>query len=334
MIINKKIACSLCFTLLTGSLFAESKLDINLGSEYALSNMERSTPETHELYRRTSSKNGFFGLEAHNKNFFLPISYGKDKPPRVSNTYPMGDPSNPEETMHEKNMEVEFQFSLKTQLLYNTIGLHEYVFAAYTQKAWWQAYSESAPFREMNYEPEIYMYIPAERNFENSIGLHALKVGFVHESNGHDGYQSRSWNRVYLTGVWQWDNLFVSTRAWYRISEDDKPDGYFDGTSPGGLEPNAKGDDNPDIYNYLGYGDIKVDYLYGKNQFGLLLRNNLRFDSENKGAVEFNWMYPIANSKNTFWYVKMFHGYGESLIDYNREVTKGSVGFSFSRGLF
>ncbi len=320
--------------VLASTLCAESRLDINEGSEYALSAMDTDTPETKELYKRTSDKNGYFGLEAYQKNFFLPISYGKDKPPRISNSYPVGDPANPEAPFHEKNMEVEFQFSLKTQLLYNTLGWHEYVYAGYTQRAWWQAYSESAPFREINYEPELFMYIPAERNFENDMGLKAVKVGFLHQSNGHDGYQSRSWNRVYLTGMWQWGNLFMSTRAWYRIPEDDKPDGYFDGTSPGGLEPNAKGDDNPDIYNYLGYGDIKVDYLYGKAQIGLLLRNNLRMDKKNKGAVELNYTYPILNSKNTFWYVKLFHGYGESLIDYNREVSKASVGFSFSRGLF
>lgn len=73
--------------------------------------------------------------------------------------------------------------------------------------------------------------------------------------------------------------------------------------------------------------------MYGKNQFGLLLRNNLDFD-DNKGAIEFTYSYPFFNSPNTYWYVKIFTGYGESLIDYNVDVTKASIGFSFSGGIF
>ena len=84
----------------------------------------------------------------------------------------------------------------------------------------------------------------------------------------------------------------------------------------------------------MGYGDIKVDYLYGKSQIGVLLRNNLRFNSQNKGGIELNYLYPIAGSKNTYWYAEVFHGYGQSLVDYNREVTKVSAGFAFSRGMF
>lgn len=80
--------------------------------------------------------------------------------------------------------------------------------------------------------------------------------------------------------------------------------------------------------------DINIAYLHKKHQFGLMLRNNLRFDSDNKGAVEFTYAYPLFNSPNTSLYVKLFNGYGESLIDYNQNVTKASIGFSFSNGLF
>lgn len=98
------------------------------------------------------------------------------------------------------------------------------------------------------------------------------------------------------------------------------------------IEQASDGDDNPDIEDYLGSGDIKISYLYGRSQLGLLLRNNLKL-SDNKGAVEFSFSYPFFNSPNTFWYTKAFTGYGESLIDYNVNVTKVSFGFSFSRGL-
>jgi len=45
-------------------------------------------------------------------------------------------------------------------------------------------------------------------------------------------------------------------------------------------------------------------------------------------------MYPFFGSTNMYWYTKIFSGYGESLIDYDRSITKASFGFSFSRGLF
>ena len=136
--------------------------------------------------------------------------------------------------------------------------------------------------------------------------------------------------------MWQWDNLFVATRVWYRIKEDRKPDWFYDQDPNYGAEDiqaQSDGDDNPDITDYLGYGDIKIDYLYKKHQIGLLLRNNLDFD-DNKGAIELNYSYPLLGSPNTSIYVKLFNGYGESLIDYNVNVTKASIGFSFSNGIF
>jgi phospholipase A1 len=59
----------------------------------------------------------------------------------------------------------------------------------------------------------------------------------------------------------------------------------------------------------------------------------LDFD-DNKGAIAIDWSRPMPYAKDSFWYVKVFSGYGESLIDYNRHINKLSLGFSFSRGLF
>lgn len=307
---------------------------IERGNEYALAKMDTSTPETKKLLNSITD-DGFFGLQPYHTNFLLPISYGKDKPLRMSSsTHPNNIPSGAEsEYIYDKNMEVEFQFSLKKQLSYDLFGFNEYINVAYTQKVWWQLYTDSGPFRETNYLPEVFVNVPTSKDIDDAIGLKGVVFGFLHESNGQEGYRSRSWNRLYVSGVWQWKNLFLSTRAWYKIPESDKPDGYYTGSL--GIDgANASGDDNPDITKYLGYGDIKIDYLYKKSQFGLLLRNNLRLGEANKGAIEFNYSVPFLDSPNTFWYLKLFHGYGESLIDYNRDVTKIAFGFSFSRGLF
>lgn len=307
---------------------------IQRGNEYALAKMDRSTPETKKLLKSIMS-DSFFGLQPYATNFLLPLSYGWQKPPRTYESIPPNEVSTSPgvSSTHDKRTEIEFQLSVKKQLSYDLFGFNEYINIAYTQKVWWQRYAYSGPFRETNYLPEVFVSLPTSQKISESAGLKGLQLGFLHESNGQEGYRSRSWNRLYATGRWQWKNLFVATRVWYRLPEDEKPAEYYAG-SMGAEGANEEGDDNPDIQNYMGYGDIKLDYLYKNSQFGLLLRNNLRRASENKGAVEFNYSYPFMDSSNTFWYIKLFKGYGESLIDYNRDVTKAAVGLSFSRGLF
>jgi len=311
------------------------------GREYALQKLDTDTPETKSLLGSLLSGN-YFGLESYKTNYFLPISYATHKyPRRASNGAPNQQltPLQKNYEYYDNNTEVEFQLSLKKPLTYNLFGWNEYIDFAYTQKVWWQLYSDSGPFRETNYLPEIFMNVPTSEAIDEASGLKAVKFGFLHESNGQDGYRSRSWNRLYVTGLWQWDNLFLATRVWYRIPESLKSGNYYnsDGTEPDGTtptDPNAAGDDNPHMYRYMGYGDINIEYLIGKHQVGSMLRYNFGAGGKERGAVEAHWSYPFFSSANTFWYAKVFSGYGESMIDYNRNVTKTSFGFSFSRGLF
>ena len=308
------------------------------GAEYALLKMDTKTPETEKIMSSLIDGN-FFGLEPYKENFILPISYASNKYPRISagTHYNNYTPEQKKYDQYDKNTETEFQISLKKRLTYNLFGFNEYITFAYTQKVWWQLYADSAPFRETNYLPELFMSVPSSQNIDDKYGLKVMKYGFIHESNGQEGYRSRSWNRLYTTANWQWDNIFLSTRIWYRIAEDEKYDGYYEGkvNLVTGLEhPNYDGDDNPNMYKYMGYGDIKLSYLYNKHQFNSLFRYNFGAGGMNRGAIDASWSYPFFNSENTFWYVKFFSGYGESLIDYDRSVTKTSFGFSFSRGLF
>ena len=114
----------------------------------------------------------------------------------------------------------------------------------------------------------------------------------------------------------QFSNLFVIPRIWYRIPE------------------NVNKDDNPDIYKYYGYGDLSLFYPYKKHTFELRIRNNIKFNSQNKGATELNWTFPLPellSTSNSYGFLKIFSGYGESLIDYNRENNKIGIGIAFSR---
>lgn len=282
---------------------------------FLLQKIDKIDADAKSLIERYLSSD--FGLYAYKTNYILPFSSSLTKYPYWSENGIVSDSQT-----YNKKYEAEFQISLRKPLSFNLLGLNEAVIFAYTQKVWWQIYSPSSPFRETNYEPEIFITFPTPENIDKISGLKGVRLGFVHESNGRSKLQSRSWNRIYLGSMWQSGNLFTYFRMWHRIQEDDK-------VSPTDLN----GDDNPDITDYMGYGDISISYLYKKQQFSLLLRNNLHFN-DNKGALIVDWSLPLPYAKDSFWYVKFFSGYGESLIDYNRHVDKVALGFSFSRGLF
>ena len=162
---------------------------IKEGAAFVLAKMDTDTPETKSFL--TSFLDGdFFGLQPYHSNYILPISYSKDKPNRISPIYGNNLPGGYD--TYNKNTEVAFQLSLKKPLTYDLFGMNEFIIAAYTQKVWWQLYDESGPFRETNYLPEIFMSIPTSQSIDDSTGLKMVKLGFIHESNGQEGYRSRS----------------------------------------------------------------------------------------------------------------------------------------------
>ena len=237
---------------------------------------------------------GDFGLYPYRKNYLLPATYDLNK------------------TDDRSSFETSFQFSIEKPISYNFFRLGESISAAYTQKSFWQTSSNSSPFRETNYKPEVFIQFP----YNNSETLKGLKVSLIHESNGKSIGESRSWNRLYLESYLQLSNLFVIPRVWYRIPE------------------KSSDDDNPDIYEYYGYGDLTLLYPYKKHTFELMLRNNMRLNSQNKGAAQLNWTFPLPeflSTPNSYGFLQLFSGYGESLIDYDRETNKIGIGIAFSR---
>ena len=237
---------------------------------------------------------GDFALYPYKKNYLLPVTYDLNK-------------------SEEKNsFETTFQISIEKPISYNFFGLNESISAAYTQRSFWQTSKHSSPFRETNYEPEIFIQLP----YKSTSILKGYKIALNHISNGKNDESSRSWNRVYLENYFQLSNLFIIPKIWYRIPE------------------NNSDDDNPDIEKYYGNGDLTFLYAYGKHTFELGLRNNLKFNENNKGSAEFNWTFPLPDFlyiNNTYGIFQIFSGYGNNLIDYDTEVHKIALGIAFSR---
>ncbi|MCW7753571.1 phospholipase A [Desulfobotulus sp. H1] len=246
-----------------------------------------------------------FAMLPHKTNYLLPFTW---------NSSPNPTPEDPDSDID--NTEVHFQISIKVPVLRNFWDGRANLAFAYTNRSWWQAYNkdDSSPFRETNHEPELLLSYAMEKQ-KGRIHLSHLVLGLNHQSNGQNGLMSRSWNRVYLSSIWEiGDRTAVIIRPWYRIPESKKSHP----TDPGG-------DDNPGIHNYMGYGDIRLVYKVKEEQnLALLLRNNLR-GKDNRGAIQVDWTFPVHQHLKL--YVQYFNGYGESLLDYNVSVNRIGLGF-------
>lgn len=253
------------------------------------------------------AKQGAFLFRPHHANYFLPVKYSS----APNNTPFQAAFVQPDQGLD--SIETELQLSFKIKAMEGVMG-HDNLdlWFGYTVTSFWQAYNQSisSPFRETNYEPEAMLVFRTNYGIAGFRGRF-LNLGLVHESNGRPEGLSRSWNRAYAQFGLERGNLALLIRPWYRLPE------------------SAADDDNPDIEDYMGHGDLLAVYRKGRNAYSLLLRNNLK--SPNRGAVKLDWSFPLYGRLKG--YVQYFNGYGESLIDYNYRQQTFGLGVSLTEGM-
>ncbi len=240
-----------------------------------------------------------YSITAHKQNYILPITYADGL---RDETY--RDVVDGEQNSILDKEEAKFQLSLKIPLSYSSMFVEgDALYFGFTIQSYWQVYNdnESSPFRETNYQPEIFYVMPL--NWRLAGGDTGLTFGMEHQSNGRSEPLSRSWNRVYTTFMWADNNLAMSMRAWYRLPEDDEDD------------------DNSDINDYMGFFEHRAAYKWESLTFSSMLRGNI---SEEHGAVELGMSFPLWGRLKG--YVQYFNGYGESLIDYDNKVERIGLG--------
>jgi phospholipase A1 len=243
-----------------------------------------------------------FAFSQHRLNYILPFSYVSD--PNTLSASGLN-------TENVDNIEAKYQISVKLPL-YQVENSTSGLYLAFTAVSYWQVYNGEAskPFRETNYEPELFYSWRNELTFAG-FKFNQIRLGLSHQSNGQSGLRSRSWNRLFASAMFSDANSFYHIKAWYRIEEDEKDD-PFDST----------GDDNPDITTFMGHTEFGYGTTLGDFNVMALIRNNLK-TSNNKGSIELNLSYPISERYELL--MQYFNGYGDSLVDYNRHQQR--IGF-------
>ncbi len=256
-----------------------------------------------EAERRAAARP--FSILAHKPNYVLFGAYNQ-KGWRVA-PY-----ANDETGLANDDIEAQFQISLKVPLAIDLFGDRMDLYAAYTNRSFWQMYNStySEPFRETNHEPELWAQF---RNDWQILGLTNVlnTVGWVHQSNGQSDPWSRSWNRLYANLVFEKQDFAISFKPWIWISKDkDKSD-------------------NPDITDFMGHGEFRVAWKKRGHVFSAMLRNQLESGFD-QGATELSWSFPVFDYPYLKGYLQYFYGYGESLIDYDQKVNRIGLGISLT----
>ncbi|MCL7929827.1 phospholipase A [Halomonas llamarensis] len=255
--------------------------------------------ERREL-EQASNRNPF-SITTHRTNYLLPLSYNAN--PSRDNFRSIGTDAPPD------NAELKFQFSTKVGIASGLFLGQGDLYFGYTQRSWWQAFNTdaSSPFRETNYEPELFI------DFDNAWNIFGWvnarnRIALNHQSNGRSDTLSRSWNRIYAESIFQRGEWAIVLSPHWRI-------------------PEAKSeDDNPDIHHYMGYGDIRLaKRLNRDHEIMAQWRGNPKYG--NYGTqIDYSW--PTFNNLRA--HVQYYYGYGESLIDYDHRVHRLSIGFSLN----
>ncbi|MFC3595908.1 phospholipase [Sphingobium yanoikuyae] len=221
----------------------------------------------------------------------------------------------------DTNSEARIQFSFKYQLFGSRRaeglprswrdGLH----FGYTQRMFWDLGAHSSPFRNIDFQPELF-YLTPSTTLSNGISLSA-QGGIRHESNGRDGDASRSINSIYIAPM-----AAIPLGDGYNLSLAPRLSFYVGDRS-----------DNPDIRRYRGNTGL---FMEVGEVNGLRLSTSTRFDFRSgKGAVSTDISYPLkrilGGGPDFYLFGQSFVGYGENLLDYNRRMSRLRIGVALVR---
>lgn len=258
-----------------------------------------------------ADKRGTFNLLGYKANYVAPVH----KTSRINRA-----PASPTQTAvnqpNYRSIEAKFQMSLRTKVLQDTFNTGGDVWVAFTQQAMWQIWNgrDSKPFRNTDYEPELMFILPTKpglRHLPWGWQWRYSQLAIAHQSNGQSDPLSRSWNRAYAGLGIERGDWTLTSRLSQRLNE------------------RRSSDNNPDLVDYRGRGEFQLGWSPGASTTSLLVRTAVQ--GPNYGALQLEWTYPVVRGQpnGLRWFVQAFHGYGETLTDYNFRQTSFALGLMF-----
>ena len=188
----------------------------------------------------------------------------------------------------------------------------------YTQISFWDLESDSAPFDDTSYKPEVFWLSKNWLGSEHGL-LQGVFVqgGFQHESNGKAGYMSRSTNHLYIKPIlvfYDEDSklgLQVSPKFWSYIGNDDST--------------------NADLPAYRGYFDLEMKFGLAES---FVAGTHFRWADEG-ASFQFDISYPLhkifGDALDVYFYAQYSNVLAESLLDYEDRTQAFRLGLAFIR---
>lgn len=200
----------------------------------------------------------------------------------------------------EDNLKLQFSAKYRVAKNYN-------LYLAFTQTMFWNIYDESAPFDDINYNPEaFYRLVQNETSF-----LRSVDIGIMHTSNGEDGAKSRSMNRAMVK-----TNLATTLGRHNLFGELILQNIY------------SKAEANKNINQHIGLWDFRMLITH------VLVLGTTRLDVEYRifagknvinigsGGRELGLLYNLGSENfNPTFYIQYYSGYAESLLHYDQKVS-------------
>lgn len=255
----------------------------------------------------SGNKRGTFVVRTYQPNYLLPLHFSS----RLNRSPASPTHSAPDDLPDYQPREAKLQISLRAKIAENLPGGADLWFA-YTQRSLWQVWNrrESSPFRSTDYQPEAIYILPVPPRLGTLPGgwrWQLLQLGIAHQSNGQSGALSRSWNHIHAGAAFERGAFALQMRVNRRLAESGR-------------------DDNPDLLRHLGNTEIGAAWLPGRATAALAWRTGA--GAFPRGSLQFDWTYPVDRDQPSGlrWYVQLFSGYGETLLDYNRRQNSIGVG--------
>ena len=209
------------------------------------------------------------------------------------------------------NSDVKFQVSISQRLTKSTLPFNTYLFLAYSQKCFWNVFQESLPMRDLNFNPGIGL---SKLLIVKGKLIGKLTLMIEHESNGRDGDDSRSWNRISYGGnVFLTPNLMIHAKAWIPIVD---------------------GENNKDLLDYAGLFQSGMQVTSNDKRWGFAItmvkRKGWRLSYNT--IIEAN--YRLFKNENQYFFLQYYNGYAEGLLDYNKFHSRLRAGLVIKPNFF